>query len=95
VALRGTRTYLAVDASSVTAAEVVLGVKGPRLRTLAHQPLPAGAVTPGALGRNLADVDSVRAATGRVLAGPPPRPLPRIRLRIDNEKIIAEGVEPA
>ena len=69
MALRGTRTYLAVDASSVTAAEVVLGGKGPRLRTLAHQPLPAGAVTPGASGPNLADADSVRAAMGRVLEG--------------------------
>jgi Rieske Fe-S protein len=35
------------------------------------------------------------AATGRVLAGPPPRPLPRIRLRVENGKIMAEGVEPA
>lgn len=35
------------------------------------------------------------AATGRVLAGPPPRPLPRITLRIEDGKIFAEGVEGA
>ncbi len=69
MALRGTRTYLAMDASSVTAAEVVEGVKGERLRTLAHEPLPAGALTPGATGPNLADPDSVRAAAARVLGG--------------------------
>jgi len=69
VALLGTRTYLAVDASSVTAAEVVESVKGLRLRTLAHQPLPAGAVTPGATGPNLADPESVRAAAAKVLDG--------------------------
>jgi Rieske Fe-S protein len=32
------------------------------------------------------------AATGKVLEGPPPRPLPRIALRIDQGKIFAEGV---
>ena len=69
MALLGTRTYLAVDASSVTAAEVVESVKGLRLRTLAHQPLPAGAVTPGATGPNLADPESVRAAAAKVLDG--------------------------
>jgi hypothetical protein len=69
VALLGTRTYLAVDASSVTAAEVAPSVKGLRLRALAHQPLPTDAVTPAATGRNLADPDSVRAATGKVLDG--------------------------
>ncbi len=31
--------------------------------------------------------------TGRVLEGPPPRPLPRIKLRIENGKIFAEEVE--
>lgn len=35
------------------------------------------------------------AATGTVLAGPPPRPLPRIKLRIEDGKVIAEGVEVA
>lgn len=35
------------------------------------------------------------AATGKVLEGPPPRPLPRIKLRIDGHKIFAEGVEEA
>ena len=69
MALRGTRTYLAIDASSVTAAEVAEGVKGRRLRSLAHEPLPAGAVTPGATGPNLADPDAVRAAAARVLGG--------------------------
>ncbi|MDQ2687852.1 MAG: Rieske (2Fe-2S) protein [Armatimonadota bacterium] len=34
------------------------------------------------------------AATGRVLSGPPPRPLPRIALRIEGDKILAEGLEP-
>ena len=44
MALRGTTTFLALDASSVTAAEVAEGVQGRRLRTLAHEPFPAGAV---------------------------------------------------
>jgi len=33
------------------------------------------------------------ATTGAVLEGPPPRPLPRIVLRIDEGKIFAEGVQ--
>jgi len=33
------------------------------------------------------------AATGAVLEGPPPRPLPRISLRIENGAIFAEGVQ--
>jgi nitrite reductase/ring-hydroxylating ferredoxin subunit len=33
------------------------------------------------------------AATGNVLEGPPPRPLSRIALRIDNGKIFAVGME--
>ena len=33
------------------------------------------------------------AATGAVLEGPPPRPLPRIVLRIDGNRIFAEGVQ--
>ncbi len=33
------------------------------------------------------------AATGAVLQGPPPRPLPRIVLRIAQNKIFAEGVQ--
>lgn len=32
-------------------------------------------------------------ATGRVLSGPPPRPLPRILLRIENGHIIAHDLE--
>jgi nitrite reductase/ring-hydroxylating ferredoxin subunit len=31
--------------------------------------------------------------TGRVIAGPPPRPLPRIRLQIDEDDIFATGIE--
>ena len=33
------------------------------------------------------------AATGNVLEGPPPRPLPRITLRMSGDEIFAEGVE--
>jgi Rieske Fe-S protein len=33
------------------------------------------------------------AATGRVLGGPPPRPLPRIALRIENGTILAHDLE--
>lgn len=33
------------------------------------------------------------AATGQVLAGPPPRPLPRIALHIANGKIFAQGMQ--
>jgi Rieske Fe-S protein len=32
-------------------------------------------------------------ATGRVLEGPPPRPLPRIKLRIADGQIFAEGID--
>lgn len=32
-------------------------------------------------------------ATGAVLSGPPPRPLVRIRLRVENGEIFAEGIE--
>jgi len=32
-------------------------------------------------------------ATGRPLAGPPRRPLPRVRLRIDGDRIYAIGIE--
>lgn len=35
------------------------------------------------------------AATGKVLEGPPPRPLPRIALRLADGQVIAEGVIPA
>jgi Rieske Fe-S protein len=35
---------------------------------------------------------SFEARTGKVLAGPPPRPLPRIRLRISDGKIFAEEI---
>jgi nitrite reductase/ring-hydroxylating ferredoxin subunit len=31
--------------------------------------------------------------SGRVLAGPPPRPLPKIRLQIEGDEIFATGVE--
>lgn len=34
------------------------------------------------------------AATGRVLSGPPPRPLPRIALRVEGGQILAQGLEP-
>ena len=67
VTLLGTRTYLALDASSVTAAEVSHGVKTARLRTLAREPLPAGALMPGPAGANLADAQAVQSALGLVL----------------------------
>lgn len=37
---------------------------------------------------------SFDAATGRVLAGPPPRPLPRIAIQIEDGGIYAMGLEP-
>jgi hypothetical protein len=67
VALLGTRTYLAIDAFSVAAAEVSHGVKTARLRTLAREPLPQGAVLPGPTGPNLADPHAVQAALGLAL----------------------------
>ena len=67
VALLGTRTYLALDASSVTAAEVSHGVKTARLRTLAREPLAAGALRPGPAGANLAEREAVQAAVRRAL----------------------------
>jgi len=69
VAWLGTRTYLAVDAQAVTAAAVARSLAGERLLGLAHEPLPAGAVAPGASGRNLADPDAVRSAVARALGG--------------------------
>ena len=69
VALPGTRTYLALDASCVTAAEISHGVKTARLRTLAREPLAPGALMPGPAGANLADEATVHAALGRVLEG--------------------------
>jgi hypothetical protein len=68
VTLLGTRTYLALDASSATAAEVSHGVKTARLRTLAREPLAAGALLPGPAGANLADPEAVHAALSRALA---------------------------
>lgn len=65
----GTRTYLAVDASTVTAALVAQGVAGGRLASLVQERLPAGAVTPGPAGRNVADREAVRAAIARALGG--------------------------
>ncbi len=35
------------------------------------------------------------AATGAVLAGPPPRPLPKILVRLEGDKIVAFGLEGA
>ncbi len=67
VAWLGTRIYLAVDASSVAAAELAEGVKGYKLRTLAHEPLAKGALAPGASGPNLADSELVGMALARVL----------------------------
>ena len=63
----GTRTYLAFDASCVTAAEVSHGVKTARLRTFAREPLAPGALVPGPAGGNLADAEAVHAALRRVL----------------------------
>ena len=67
VALIGTRTYLALDASGVTAAEISHGVKSARLRKLAREPLADGSLKPGPVGANLADSEAVAAALGRAL----------------------------
>ena len=67
MALRGTRIYLAADASAVTAAVVLEGVKGRRLGSVAREPLAASLLVPGAAGANLVDPDAVRVALGRVL----------------------------
>jgi hypothetical protein len=69
VALRPTRTYLAVDSSGVTVAEIAEGRSG-GLRALAHEPLPKGALLPRASGTNLADPEAVRAAAARALGAP-------------------------
>lgn len=67
MALLGARTYLAVDASFVTAAEIGESVKGRRLRTLAHEPVEGAAFAPRAGGSNLANAEATRAALARVL----------------------------
>jgi hypothetical protein len=68
VALLGTRLYLALDASAVTAVALAEGVRGRQLRQLAREPLAPGELAPGASGRNLHDTEAVRAALRRALA---------------------------
>jgi hypothetical protein len=68
VALIGSTVYLAVDASCVTCAEIAESVSGRRLKTLAREPLAAGALVPGAAGPNLADAEAVRSAIARALS---------------------------
>lgn len=67
VALRSAPAYLAVDASGVTAAFLTGGVKGPRVRTLVHEPLPPGAVLPRASAPNVLDPEALRGCVARAL----------------------------
>jgi len=69
VARLGTRLYLALDASAVTAAALGEGLGGRRARAFARVPLDPGALVPSPSGLSLARGDEVRAAVRRALEG--------------------------
>jgi hypothetical protein len=69
VAFLGTRLYLGLDASAVTAAALGEGLGGRRARGFARVPLEPGALTPSPSGPNLARGDEVRGAIRRSVEG--------------------------
>jgi hypothetical protein len=69
VALIGTRLYVGFDASAVTAAALVEGLGGRRVRGLARVPLEPGALAPAPSGPNLHRPDEVRSAVRRAAEG--------------------------
>jgi hypothetical protein len=69
VALLGTRLYVGLDASAVTAAAVGEGLGAGRVRGLARVPLEPGALVPSPSGANLHRSDEVRRAIRRAAEG--------------------------
>jgi len=69
VALLGTRLYLGLDASAVTAAALAEGLGGPRAHGFARVPLGPGALAPSPSGPNLPRGDEVREAVRRAVEG--------------------------
>jgi len=73
VALLGTRLYVGLDASAVTAAAVAEGLGARRVHGLARVPLEPGALAPSPSGANLHRADEVRRAVRRAAEGLGPR----------------------
>jgi len=69
VALIGTRLYVGLDASAVTAAALAEGLGGRRVRGFARVPLEPGALAPSPSGPNLQRPDEVRSAVRRAADG--------------------------
>jgi hypothetical protein len=69
VALLGTRLYLGLDASAVTAAALGEGLGGRHARGFARVPLEPGVLSPSPSGPNLPRGDEVRGAIRRVVEG--------------------------
>jgi hypothetical protein len=69
VALLGTRLYIGLDASAVTAAALAEGLGARRVRGLARVPLEPGALAPSPSGTNLLRADEVRRAVRRAAEG--------------------------
>jgi hypothetical protein len=69
VALLGTRLYVGLDASSVTAAALGEGLGGRRVHGYARVPLEPGALAPSPSGPNLQRPDEVRSAVRRATEG--------------------------
>ena len=67
MALLGTRLYLGLDASAVTAAALGEGLGGRRVRAFARVPLDQGALAPSPSGPNLPRGDETRAAVRRAV----------------------------
>ena len=69
MALLGTRLYVGLDASAVTAAALAEGLGARRVRGLARVPLEPGALAPSPSGTNLLRADEVRRAIRRAAEG--------------------------
>jgi hypothetical protein len=69
VALLGTRLYVGLDASAVTAAALAEGLGARRVRGVACVPLEPGALAPSPSGGNLQRADEVRRAIRRAVEG--------------------------
>ena len=65
----GTRLYLGLDASAVTAAGIGEGLGGRRARGFSRVPLEPGALTPSPSGANLSRGDEAREAIRRCVEG--------------------------
>jgi hypothetical protein len=73
VALLGTRLYVGLDASAVTAASLGGALGGRRVRRFARVPLEPGSLAPSPSGPNVHRPDEVRSAVRRAAEGLGPR----------------------